>query len=125
VLPALFIAIFSYSPDLLKVQFALLVAGSRMSVPFPSYIEIMFMLIMTEFLIEASIRLPKTISPAATTVGGLILGEAATQAGLVAGVMIIIISPVAISNFVVPVNAVHLTRSAPTCSVMLYKCTIG
>ncbi|SEO01583.1 spore germination protein [Paenibacillus sp. OV219] len=107
VLPALYISIISYSPDLLKVQFALLVAGSRMSVPFPSYIEIMFMLIMTEFLIEASIRLPKTISPTATTVGGLILGQAATSAGLVADVMIIVISAVAISNFVVPVNAMH------------------
>ncbi|AZN41249.1 spore germination protein [Paenibacillus albus] len=107
VLPALYISIISYSPDLLKVQFALLVAGSRMSVPFPSYIELIFMLIMTEFLIEASIRLPKTISPTATTVGGLILGQAATQAGLVADVMIIVISAVAISNFVVPVNAMH------------------
>ncbi|MCM3628373.1 spore germination protein [Paenibacillus glycanilyticus] len=107
VLPALYIAIISYSPDLLKVQFALLVAGSRMSVPFPSYVEIMFMLIMTEFLIEASIRLPKTISPTATTVGGLILGQAATEAGLVAEVMIIVISAVAISNFVIPVNSMH------------------
>ncbi|WP_208403547.1 spore germination protein [Paenibacillus sp. BK720] len=107
VLPALYISIISYSPDLLKVQFALLVAGSRMSVPFPSYVEIMFMLIMTEFLIEASIRLPKTISPTATTVGGLILGQAATEAGLVAEVMIIVISAVAISNFVIPVNSMH------------------
>nr|WP_236587819.1 spore germination protein [Tumebacillus amylolyticus] len=107
ILPALYISIISYSPDVLKVQFALLVAGSRMTVPFPSYIEIMFMLILTEFLIEASIRLPKTISPTATTVGGLILGQAATEAGLVANVMIIVISVVAISNFVVPVNAMH------------------
>lgn len=107
ILPALYISIISYSPDLLKVQFVLLVAGSRMSVPFPSYIEIMFMLILTEFLIEASIRLPKTISPTATTVGGLILGQAATEAGLVAEVMIIVISAVAISNFVIPVNSMH------------------
>nr|WP_243865277.1 spore germination protein [Paenibacillus lupini] len=107
VLPALYIAIISYSPDLLKIQFALLVAGSRMSVPFPSYVEIMFMLIMTEFLIEASIRLPKTVSSTATTVGGLILGQAATEAGLVAEVMIIVISAVAISNFVIPVNSMH------------------
>jgi hypothetical protein len=106
-LPALYVAIISFSPDILQVQFALLIAGSRMSVPFPSYLEILFMMLMTEFLIEASIRLPKTISPTATTVGGLILGQAATQAGLVASVMIIVMSSVALSNFVIPVNAMH------------------
>jgi hypothetical protein len=58
-----------------------------------------------EMLVEASLRLPKAIGPTATTVGGLILGQAATEAGLVSNIMIIIVSAVAISNFVVPINA--------------------
>lgn len=106
-LPALYVAVISYSPEILKVQFALLIAGSRLAVPFPSYIEIIFMMLMVEFLCEASIRLPRTISPSATTVGGLILGQTASQAGLIGNVMIIVISAVAISIFVIPVNAMH------------------
>lgn len=83
---------------------ALSVAGSRHAVPYPSFIEEIIMLIMMELLLEASIRLPKAIGPTATTVGGLILGQAATDAGLVSNMMIIIVSLGAISNFVIPIN---------------------
>ncbi|MGM0838029.1 MAG: spore germination protein [Bacillota bacterium] len=105
--PALYVAVISYSPEILKVQFALLIAGSRISVPFPSYSEIIFMMLMAEFLSEASIRLPRTISSSATTVGGLILGQSASQAGLIGNVMIVVIAAVALSIFVIPINSMH------------------
>lgn len=38
------------------------------------------------------------------TVGGLILGRAATAAGLIGNIMIILVSVVAISNFLIPLN---------------------
>jgi len=104
-LASIYVAIASYNPDLLRVQLTLSIAGSRSSVPYPSYIEVLFMLVMMELLTEASIRLPKSIGSTATTVGGLILGQAATQAGLVSNIMIIIVAAVAISNFVVPLAA--------------------
>lgn len=109
VLPGLYVAVTSYNPELFRVQLALSIAGSRMSVPYPSFIEVLLMLFMMELLTEASIRLPKAIGPTATTVGGLILGQAATEAGLVSNIMIIITSSVAISNFVIPINAFSFT----------------
>ncbi|WP_052353739.1 spore germination protein [Neobacillus jeddahensis] len=109
VLPGLYVAVTSYNPELFRVQLALNIAGSRTSVPYPSFIEVLLMLFMMEMLTEASIRLPKAIGPTATTVGGLILGQAATEAGLVSNIMIIITSSVAISNFVVPINAFSFT----------------
>ncbi|MBP2000722.1 spore germination protein [Paenibacillus shirakamiensis] len=104
ILPAIYVAFTSFNPEVWKVQIALLVAGSRASVPYPSYLEVFIMLVLMEFLTEASLRLPKSIGPTATTVGGLILGTAATEAGLVSNIMIIIVSAVAISNFVIPLN---------------------
>ncbi|MDP4084343.1 MAG: spore germination protein [Bacillota bacterium] len=104
VLPSIYVALTAYNPEVFRVQLALSIAGSRSTVPYPAFIEVFFMLIMMELLTEASIRLPKAIGPTATTVGGLILGQAATEAGLVSNIMIIIVSAVAISNFVVPVN---------------------
>ncbi|AZU61771.1 spore germination protein [Neobacillus mesonae] len=104
-LPGLYVATTSYNPEIYRVQLALSIAGSRNAVPYPSFIEVLLMLFMMEMLTEASIRLPKAIGPTATTVGGLILGQAATEAGLVSNIMIIIVSAVAISNFVVPINA--------------------
>ncbi len=103
-LPALYVAIVSYNPEIFRVQLTFSIAGSRSAVPYPSFIEVTLMLFMIESLIEASLRLPKYIGSTATTVGGLILGQAAQQAGLVSSIMIIVTSVVAISNFVVPVN---------------------
>ncbi|NBD23106.1 spore germination protein [Paenibacillus glycinis] len=103
-LPALYVAFVSYNPEFFRAQLAIEIAGSRAAVPYASYYEVFLMLFLTEALTEASIRLPKHIGSTATTVGGLILGEAAQQAGLVSSIMIIIASSVAISNFVIPIN---------------------
>lgn len=108
-LPAFYVAFTSYNPEILRVQLTLLIAGSRAGVPYPSFVEVLIMLIMMEFLVEASLRLPKAIGPTATTVGGLILGQAATEAGLVGSIMIILVSAVAISNFVIPVNMMNFS----------------
>ncbi|WCK56536.1 spore germination protein [Aneurinibacillus sp. Ricciae_BoGa-3] len=103
-LPAMYVVIASYNPEILRVELALSIAASRAAVPYPSYLEVLFMMIPMELLVEASLRLPKTIGGAATTVGGLILGQAAAEAGLVSTLMIILVAAVAISNFVIPIN---------------------
>ncbi|WP_281887672.1 spore germination protein [Paenibacillus sp. YYML68] len=108
-LPALYVGVTAFNPEIFRVQLALSIAGSRVSVPYPAFIEVLFMLVMMELLTEASIRLPKTIGSTATTVGGLILGQAATEAGLVSNIMIIIVSVVAISNFVIPINTMSFS----------------
>ncbi|MFC4306110.1 spore germination protein [Cohnella boryungensis] len=102
VLPASYIAIVSYNPEIFRVQLAFTIDGSRAGVPYPSFVEVFVMLFMIEALIEASVRLPRIVGSTATTVGGLILGQAAQQAGLVSSIMIIVTSVVAISNFVIP-----------------------
>ncbi len=108
-LPALYIAIVSYNPELFRVQLAFSIAGSRAAVPYPSFVEVFIMLFMIEMLVEASVRLPKYIGSTATTVGGLILGQAAQQAGLVSSIMIIVTSVMAISNFVIPIYSLSLS----------------
>jgi hypothetical protein len=57
---------------------------------------------MIEMLIEASARLPGTIGPTATTVGGLIIGQAAAQAQLISNLMIIIAAATVIGSFTLP-----------------------
>ncbi|WP_400194498.1 spore germination protein [Lysinibacillus telephonicus] len=103
-LPALYVGVTSFTPELFRTELALTVAGSRVGVPFSSFIEVLFMLFFMELLLEASIRLPKAVSATATTVGGLILGTAVTEASLASNIMVIIVSAVAISTFVIPVN---------------------
>jgi hypothetical protein len=108
-LPAFYIAVTSYNPEILRSQLALTIAGSRAAVPYPSFIEVLIMLLAVEMLVEASVRLPKAIGPTATTVGGLILGQAAQQAQLVSSIMIIITAFVAIANFSIPINSMSFS----------------
>jgi spore germination protein KA len=124
-LPAIYIAAVSFNPEMFRVQLSLSIAGSRSAVPYPSYMEVLIMLFMIEALTEASIRLPRYIGPTAATVGGLILGQAAQQAGLVSSVMIIVISLVAISSFVIPVNQMFYTIRVIRYPLILMACMLG
>ncbi|WP_066064872.1 spore germination protein [Neobacillus soli] len=125
ILPGLYVAVTSYNPEIFRIQLALSIAGSRTAIPYPSYIEVVLMLFMVELLTEASIRLPKAVGPTATTVGGLILGQAAAEAGLVSNIMIVIVSFVAISNFVVPINAFSFTIRVLKYFVLLISSLFG
>ncbi|MDB5083292.1 MAG: GerA spore germination protein [Bacilli bacterium] len=124
-LPPLYIATVSYNPEFFRVQLAFSIAASRAAVPYPSFVEVTFMLLMMEFLTEASIRVPKAVGPTATTVGGLILGEAATQAGLVSQIMIIIVAACAIANFVIPVSTMSLAARLFKYPLILFATLFG
>lgn len=99
VLPALYVSLVSVNPEVLRIQLALSVAQSREGVPYPAFLEVIFMLIILEMLIESSIRLPKSIGPSITTVGGIILGQAVVSAKLVSNLFIIVLAASALANF--------------------------
>ncbi|MDW0117916.1 spore germination protein [Sporosarcina thermotolerans] len=124
-LPGLYVAMTSYNPNILRIELALTVAGSRIGVPYPSFIEVFFMLLFMELLTEASMRLPKAVSGTATTVGGLILGTAATEAALTSTIMIIIISAMAIATFVIPVNEMSFTMRVVRVLLLIYSSLFG
>lgn len=124
-LPAFYVGVTAFNPEFFRVQLALSIAGSRIGVPYPAFIEVILMLLMMELLTEASIRLPKAIGSTATTVGGLILGQAAVEAGLVSNVMIIIVASVAISNFVIPINAMQFAMRVTKYILLLLTTFFG
>ena len=70
-------------------------------------------------------RLPKAVSGTATTVGGLILGTAATEAALTSTIMIIIIAAMAISTFVIPINEMSFTMRVVRVLLLIYSSLFG
>ena len=98
-LPSIYIAITSYHPGLIPTDLALYIAGTRTGVPFPAYIEAVVMEVTLELLREAGIRLPGPIGQTIGIVGGLVIGQAAVQAGLVSPIMVIVVAVTAISSF--------------------------
>ncbi|AZK46420.1 spore germination protein [Paenibacillus lentus] len=107
--PALYISFISFHPGLIPTKLALSIIETRQGVPFPSIIEALIMELSIEILREAGIRLPKPIGPAMGIVGGLIIGDAAVNAGIVSPFLVIVVAVTAISSFTIPVYSAGIT----------------
>lgn len=101
-LPSLYIAMTSFHPGILPTKFTLSITATRKGVPFPAFFEALLMTAILELLIEAGIRLPKVVGQTVSIVGGLVIGQAAVQAGIISPIMVIVISITAISSFAIP-----------------------
>ncbi|TMN22755.1 spore germination protein [Lentibacillus cibarius] len=101
-LPSLYIALVSYDPGMIPPKLAFSIAATREGVPFPAAIEAFIMAFTMELLREAGARLPKTIGQTIGIVGGLVIGDAAVQAGVVSPIMVIVVAVTAIAAFAIP-----------------------
>ena len=102
VLPGLYVAIALYHPNMIPTELLLAMAQARLRVPFPALVEILLMDVAFELLKEAGLRLPSAISSAMGVVGGIIIGQAAVEAGLVSPIVVIIVALTAIAGFTLP-----------------------
>ncbi len=100
--PALYVAIISYHPEMLPTRLLLLTALNRVKVPFPAIVEVLLIELVFEIIREASTRMPQKISSALSIVGGLIIGDATINAGLLSPLIIIIAGISTLSSFAVP-----------------------
>ncbi len=96
--PAIYIAISTF--DLQIVPNTLLISFSiqKESVPFPTLIEILILIVAYEILKEADTRKPQFMGASISIVGALILGEAAVSAGIISPIVVIIISISAVAG---------------------------
>ncbi|AIQ67284.1 spore germination protein [Paenibacillus graminis] len=124
-LPALYIAVTTFHQEMLPTTLLISLAAQREGVPLPALAEALLMELTFDVLREAGVRMPRTIGPAISIVGALVLGQAAVQAGLVSAAMVIVVSFTAISNFVIPslaiANSIRLIRFV----MMFIAATLG
>jgi len=100
--PAIYISLVTYHPGLIPSRLALSIAATRAGVPFPSIIEALLMETTIELLRESGARLPGAIGQTIGIVGGIIIGDAAVNAGLTSPIMVIVVALTAIASFVIP-----------------------
>lgn len=113
-LPGVYVAFSVYHPQLLPTALALKVAASRSAIPFSVIGEVISMELAFELLREAGIRLPSPVSSTIGIVGGIIIGSAAVEAGLVSPAIVIVAALTGISSFVIPnvsiVSALRISK---------------
>ncbi|OAA85252.1 spore germination protein [Clostridium coskatii] len=114
ILPSIYISITSFQYYLVPINLLEPLAISRTQVAFPPIVEALIMEFTIEIIREASIRLPTYISTTIAVTGGIIIGQAAVNAGIVSSLFIIIVAVTAIASYVNPVydfgSALRLTR---------------
>lgn len=113
-LPATYVALTTFHPEMIPTDLLLAIAATRERVPFPTVVEVLIMELSLELIREAGIRVPGVIGPTLGIVGALILGQAAVAASIVSPILVVIVAITALGSFAVPnfnmAFAVRLSR---------------
>ncbi|MCA1032691.1 spore germination protein [Bacillus timonensis] len=101
-LPSFYIAAISFHYEVIPIELVLSVGESRQKVPYPPILEAFLMELVLEMLREAGQRLPAPIGQTVGIVGGIVIGQAAVEVGIVSNIMVIVVALTAISSFIFP-----------------------
>lgn len=115
--PAIYISITTRNYNLVSLDLLMTLKAGRTFVPFPAYIEALFMIICFEILKESDLRMSSTTGSAVSILGGLILGDAAVSAGIVSPIMIIVIAISSIAGLTF--QSIELGNSLRTYKILL------
>ncbi|MDR7236770.1 spore germination protein [Neobacillus drentensis] len=98
-----YVAIMTYHYELIPAPLLETLVGSRVTVPFPPFLEALMLEIMIEMVKEAGIRLPFKIGQSLGVVGGIVIGQAVVEAGLTSNVLLILVGLGTLASYTAPV----------------------
>ncbi len=101
-LPAFYVAVATYHPEMLPTKLLLSVIESKESVPFSTSMEILGLLLSFELLQEAGLRLPNPVGQTVSIIGALIVGQSAVEAKVVSPIAVIVVALAGIAGYTMP-----------------------
>ncbi|RJE88483.1 spore germination protein [Paenibacillus sp. 1011MAR3C5] len=97
-LPAIWVALMSFHQDQIPFRMMATISVSRLGLPLSSHMEMFLLLTLLEIFREAGVRLPSSIGQTLTSIGGLIIGDAAIRAGMVSPSVVVVGAITAVSG---------------------------
>lgn len=101
-LPALYIAVSMYHPELLNSTLLMILSEAEANAPLSLVSEAVGVLLMYEIVREAGLRLPQAVGGAVSIVAGLIIGDAAVSSGLISTPLLTMAAISVIAGYVLP-----------------------
>ncbi|MDD2402108.1 MAG: spore germination protein [Clostridia bacterium] len=100
--PGIYVSVVNFHQEMIPTELLLAIAASHVTVPYPTIFEVFAMEFSFELIREAGVRVPGVIGNTIGIVGGLILGQAAVQAGIISPILIIVIAVTGLASFAIP-----------------------
>ncbi len=109
-----YMALTGFHAGALPTVYSMMIASGRAGVPFSVVTEVILIEVLVEILRESLLRVPRSSGSAMGIVGGIVIGQAAVEAGIFSPVVLVIAALSLMTSYIVPdynlTNAVRMIK---------------
>ncbi|WP_391571118.1 spore germination protein [Cohnella sp.] len=124
-LPGFWVAISAYNLDQIPFPLLATIVVARLGLPLSGPVDLFLMIGLFELFREAGMRLPKAVGQTVAVVGGLIVGDAAINAGLTGPTTLVIAALTAVATFTLVNQSLSGSVTFIRLFVLILSCIFG